>query len=567
MNEPDGPWAAWRSLNGSREGSAESYEKNQQDESQKPRRNRYDVPRFDSLVIPDGANYYRDYDPNGLPDTLWVEGISTTPDWPTADVDIALLYRVDSLDIDQDAIDYRVFTLEYVTFDGYMDNDDPTGHPAYPPNGGKRMFPGKKTYDDPNPERRNKVRVRAHITPAIENIYIYFSWWDVDDPYTDALPIDTTGSAGGDNKGEGASLLTDHAVTDGSGNARVTFTVTMQPGDNFRIAASPIASKVRKPDAGELTQTMVDSGNLPDTVRLSEMLTVWRKLHVEVDSMAAGLDNPVNNKNLDDTYANTPHAGESGAEINGWDGAQEGKYEGGTLTVSMQTFEIIDNINDSGDDTVYVNGDITPYEDNSASFSDDDSSCPLPRQADTSLMNTAFNDAYIEVVIEPDVYDDDATFLANVGDSLTDLHDVGDPVKQRSTSEDYWMLQIVTCYQGDVDEDQDPDVIYHWHDAVNSKEGDTGIMGYHDAETSLIFLEVISDESNYEQYCINMGWSTYDVAHSATDLEKCTVVHEAGHMFGCDDYEGDIMTFPNNIYGIDLPDKFSDQSISKIRDY
>ena len=61
-------------------------------------------------VIPDGANYYKDYDPGSLPSELYVEGISTTP--VGQDVDIALLYRVDSLDTDQDAIDYKVVNVD-----------------------------------------------------------------------------------------------------------------------------------------------------------------------------------------------------------------------------------------------------------------------------------------------------------------------------------------------------------------------------------------------------------------------------------------------------------------------
>ena len=71
-------------------------------------------------MIPNGRfldNYYKDYDPGSLPSELYVEGISTTPAGPTEDVDIALLYRVDSLDVDQDAIDYKVVDpeVDYVT--------------------------------------------------------------------------------------------------------------------------------------------------------------------------------------------------------------------------------------------------------------------------------------------------------------------------------------------------------------------------------------------------------------------------------------------------------------------
>lgn len=61
-------------------------------------------------VIPDGSIYYKDYDPSSLPDKLYVEGISTTPAGQT--VDIALLYQVDSLAIDQVDIDLIVLEVD-----------------------------------------------------------------------------------------------------------------------------------------------------------------------------------------------------------------------------------------------------------------------------------------------------------------------------------------------------------------------------------------------------------------------------------------------------------------------
>ncbi len=130
------------------------------------------------------------------------------------------------------------------------------------------------------------MRVKATVTPTLDNVHVYFSWWDVDDP-SFSPPYDPfdgpVGPTGPDNYGSGAGLSATTAVTDGSGQARVTFTVSMQPGDNFRVAAS-----ASEDELSEVNQLKVH-GILPfpSAVELSEMLTVWRKLWIEQDSMGA----------------------------------------------------------------------------------------------------------------------------------------------------------------------------------------------------------------------------------------------------------------------------------------
>src|SRR4030042_54187 len=55
----------------------------------------------------------------------------------------------------------------------------------------------------------------------------------------------------------------------------------MTPGDNYKIAASTNQTRL-----GEMTQAMADGQEtLPATVVLSSMLTTWRKLWIERDSM------------------------------------------------------------------------------------------------------------------------------------------------------------------------------------------------------------------------------------------------------------------------------------------
>jgi len=59
MSEQDGPWAAWRSLNGSKENSAESYAKKHPAERQRIRRNRYGIPRYKRNAVFSGKCFSR----------------------------------------------------------------------------------------------------------------------------------------------------------------------------------------------------------------------------------------------------------------------------------------------------------------------------------------------------------------------------------------------------------------------------------------------------------------------------------------------------------------------------
>jgi hypothetical protein len=152
-----------------------------------------------------------------------------------------------------------------------------------PQNGGKRIFPDRQTPDDNNASVRRKVTVKARITPALENQTVYFRAFDADDPSSDESPVDgndASGPAGGDNKGAGHALSAASAQTDASGCASVEFTVSMQPGDNFKMFAS-----LDGPALNSLTQDEADAGSAPSGITQSEMLTVWRRLWLERDSM------------------------------------------------------------------------------------------------------------------------------------------------------------------------------------------------------------------------------------------------------------------------------------------
>ena len=443
--------------------------------------------------------------------------------------------------------------------------------PGNTPLAGGKIFPGKKTHNDVQTYRR-KVFVKATLNmepDEDDNIEVHFKCWDVDDPSADSAPIDeddddpdpnkhsidNNGSFNFEDTGHSVDVLAERGLV------HAIFLVSMRPGDNYRITAT--TSQKANDD---LTHYKVETGNMPSSVKRTPILTTWRKLHLELDSMAAGQDNPVSNRNIDGTWNNTPHTGESGAEINGWNiHPDEGQYEGGTLIVSSVPFEIIDNIDDALDDTVYVIGNICPYEDQSASFTDDDI-CALPRKAYVSLMNSKFNPAYVEVVEEAGVYNDDATFIANLGPSDADRANAANPVSTRTTSESYWMVQILSCHQGGRSTDGDPDSVYHWHGPTSYKTGDPGVTVGRTSSTSetednicVIYLESIRDQAAQESFLVSVG--LLSTAYSASEIEKTTVVHEIAHVFGCMHSDGGIMQLgaeDPNLY-------FTPVSIDKIR--
>lgn len=197
--------------------------------------------------------------------------------------------------------------------------------------GGLRIFPDKKIPAETVDRRR--IRVKAQHSQTTAGARIYFRNFDVDDPSADVAPIDTNDTAtvklGNDNNGNvdgttatragqfvvppagqpnpyncqtfsNASASGVSCETDASGTAKVDFIVTQQPGDNFEVVADPDETYVSSliPDADVINlkdatniQTPVTTtasngcANSTVTACRADMLTVWRRLHIEVDSM------------------------------------------------------------------------------------------------------------------------------------------------------------------------------------------------------------------------------------------------------------------------------------------
>jgi hypothetical protein len=163
-----------------------------------------------------------------------------------------------------------------------------------PINGGVRIFPDKLSPQDNEPAKRRQVKLVATIEPPIADVTVYFKVWDVDDPFDQKNPnmpdvgIIDGDASGPDNRPAGEQPWTGTDTTDENGKTSVIFTVSMQPGNNYRAGVSVLQDAVQQADqtkADSLGHGFASGYSVP--LVWSPMLTVWRKLHVEVDSMSA----------------------------------------------------------------------------------------------------------------------------------------------------------------------------------------------------------------------------------------------------------------------------------------
>lgn len=235
----------------------------------------------------------------------------------------------------------KVWAVESVVFeaiDSPLDANPNAG-------GGQRIFPEKQTETDT--VDRKKVRVKAKITPAEANLQVFFKSFDVDDPSSDVAPVDPNGAAGDDNRGapKAGTLNMTSAMTDAAGVATVELTMPMQPGDNVKAAASGKQAYINGLVVDGVGLKDSTGAALPTTKgKLTDLLTVWRKVHVEVDSMGVVTGNQVTGNITGLLPAGAGTGTATGVTVDNSlddgspdldDGApQNGRFERGRLTVA-----------------------------------------------------------------------------------------------------------------------------------------------------------------------------------------------------------------------------------------
>jgi len=428
-----------------------------------------------------------------------------------------------------------VLKVESVEWETYPGND---ALDTCPNNGGKRILPDKQNPTDSSAAVRKKVRVKAKITPAVAGQTVYFRVFDVDDPSSSTSPVDSndgSGATGADNRGASGGLSATSAATDSSGYATVEFTVSIQPGDNFRAFAACSDSAL-----SALTQAQVDSGSIPSGIAQSDMLTVWRRLWLEFDSMgpvaSTGSQKNFEEGTIDSVQQNVPAAGQSTLDVGMLLTDEKNRYEGGFIVIDGSAkYTVLKNTDNLVlDDDVVVSG-LPPTSSVGKPFAiyDDDYDettvqpiRPLPYSlSGGTLIESAYGEAYIKPVNVPSGYvDTDSTFYRNLSSGLLSgwTSKVSEK-KDLTDAADFWVVHLLAAWQPSADKDYDPDTVDPGDPSPDIVQGEA----LDSDNTGAIYVEPIRE---------------LEILPFAPRIhEEHTVVHEIGHQGGGEHGDGGIM--------------------------
>ena len=378
-------------------------------------------------------------------------------------------------------VNYTVVTIasvELVAVNSPLDTNPNTG-------GGLRIFPDKTTPGDAINRRR--VRVRATLTAAVADITIYFRSFDLDDPSTNSSPLDSNGSSASDNRGspKGGTLFVGTASTTGilqtfsnsSGISEAELEVTMHPGDNFNVAVAVRGAVISGIAVGASGTSLVDgTGNALPTLRAqaTQMLTVWRRLHVEIDSMGAVTGNSA--QGTVTTAVANPALNRSDVVVN--TSLELRRFDNGVITIAGVAYPVVIN----GANTITVQG-LVPAGAAGASFvmvDDDDfnsndgaqkdgdntedvdalsATLSLMQDSDDPKLNV-FAPAYIRSSHDgggdPANNTGSISFVLNVPSGTVETQINLGRNSGAAESDDFWVVYLQVSYQGRPDADEDP---------------------------------------------------------------------------------------------------------------
>jgi hypothetical protein len=171
--------------------------------------------------------------------------------------------------------------------------------------GGLRVYPEKRTPTDTSASF-DSVKVTAKLSRPLSGFKLDIRAFDVDDPSSNHADLDLNGKVGNDNRQPitapfeaGPSEEGVSGITNAAGEFTKIFKLSHQPGDNWRFAATAIgnsgASNIYLNSAYGLNTNVnvgPDGAVVPTSIVMaaspamaSAMLTTWRRLHIERDSM------------------------------------------------------------------------------------------------------------------------------------------------------------------------------------------------------------------------------------------------------------------------------------------
>jgi hypothetical protein len=445
-----------------------------------------------------------------------------------------------------------ITSVEFIAKDSPLD-----ANPG--PGGGLRIYPDKQTPADA--VDRHAVTVKALATEPKAGLAIYFKSFDVDDPSSDAKPIDGNGNAGNDNMGV-APDLNNAAYTDLTGAAEQTFMVSSRPGDNYRVAASCNAGYVSQLHPAGTNVTDAEGEILPNgRAGVTDMLTVWRKVHVEVDSMGPVTGNTITGTITDADPNTFSPTSDLTIEVAAKRGLERHRFAGGLIKIDgIGDYKVVDNTATEveaygllqseavGHSFVLVDDDDFNGDDGTALDGDDNENLFAPQltylndSQDNGICDgsdkNVFGVAYVCPVFDIGDNNDFVPFVLNtLPDSASKIATYDFDNMATEADSQFWTIYVLGAYQGDPDVDFD-----------SEKEGILGSVDDIGGVGASIFLEPIGE--GYRDGPLNIGCSTPGV-----------LAHEVGHLFGGQHKQGGLMGTPCKTT---VP-VFSDATIKTIR--
>jgi hypothetical protein len=381
----------------------------------------------------------------------------------------------------------------------------------------------------------NALFVTARVIPATGNITVHFKAFDPDDIdraehlTANDSTIDPNGPKGDDNNGDNngdplqGTLQPTSATTDSSGVATTVFYTTKQPGDNFRVAATCTISEFNKLQVNNPNGTgfvpASDSQVSGFNGKVTQLLTVWRRLWVESDSMIEApvpLPAPSAVRRSGEAFAIASQGGRFRGVV--WltqalpAGMTNDAYEGGRVSLDDgRSFPIVGSqrrnlIVDFGPTPPTSELQALFRAPNSFLIQDDDFSGQLPRyDLLTEGVKAKFRPAYIELV------DANEEFIGHPNPQLAALIRRTDIPFELNTPENagnyvirakdltdepwFWVQDLVAAYQPEMPADLDPDGRNAGFSRPQEGEDPDAVYGgtWEKLQASLIFLETIRD--------------------------------------------------------------------------
>ncbi len=467
-------------------------------------------------------------------------------------------------------------TLEWEAIEGFDNLDDHTDPwSTAGEKKGKRIFPGQK---DPV-THRTQHKLHLIAKGGLKGIECYVKSFDIDDSTSEAF--DTEGivdsnNAGDDNRPDYLTTnltghfwdnqlkkwggATSHKPFDEDGRASFDFRVGMQPGNNYRAVAS-----ISDTQAYANVQTSSSTQNTylgPELTQngnaiASEPLTVWRRLWVENDSMAAIPEDTFGNKRNDlnsDREAPIIHGiftGNGNAfteyqidyvnDLTSFESLENGRFKvGGVFHDVSLTRKVPPGVDQDAESYVTLTGTQTGISANMGyRLYDDDgfglAANPLPRTdlISDDIVKNVYRPAFIEIVDANsygNLYNSNkiVEFFRNhplvVGTFANQNAGVWDDAKDIFGKKSLWAATVVAGYQGDVNADGDPYSEGPPDDGLTPGRSPT----FHgDAKYSVVFVEHNRDilESNFRNTP-----NDHPALNTEVDLRiKLTAAHEIGH--------------------------------------